>query len=92
MKQESSALDKALSIASLFNGPVLGVFLVGTFIKRANQTAALTGMLVACGLMIYLKFYTNIAWTWYVLFGSLTTLAVAGLASLFIKEKNEIDS
>jgi SSS family transporter len=86
MKQESSALDKALSIASLFNGPVLGVFLVGTFIKRANQTAALTGMLVACGLMLYLKFYTNIAWTWYVLFGSLTTLAVAGLASLFIKD------
>jgi SSS family transporter len=92
MRQESSALDKALSIASLFNGPVLGVFLVGTFIKRANQTAALTGMLVACGLMLYLKFYTNIAWTWYVLFGSLTTLAVAGLASLFIKETNEINS
>jgi len=86
MRQESSALDKALSIASLFNGPVLGVFLVGTFIKRANQTAALTGMLVACALMLYLKFGTNIAWTWYVLFGSLTTLAVAGLASLFIKE------
>jgi SSS family transporter len=92
MRQESSALDKALSIASLFNGPVLGVFLVGTFIKRANQTAALTGMLVACGLMLYLKFYTNIAWTWYVLFGSLTTLAIAGLTSLFIKETNEIDS
>jgi SSS family transporter len=86
MRQESSALDKALSIASLFNGPVLGVFLVGTFIRRANQTAALTGMLAACGLMLYLKFYTNIAWTWYVLFGSLTTLAVAGLVSLFIKD------
>lgn len=85
MKQESSALDKALSIASLFNGPVLGVFLVGTFIKRANQSAALAGMLVACGLMIYLRFYTNIAWTWYVLTGSITTLAVAALVSLFIK-------
>jgi solute:Na+ symporter, SSS family len=92
MKQERSALDQALSIASLFNGPVLGVFLVGTFIKRANQAAALSGMLVACGLMLYLKFYTNIAWTWYVLFGSLTTLAIAGLVSLFIQNKDEINS
>jgi SSS family transporter len=31
MSQNRSALDQALSIASLFNGPVLGVFLVGTF-------------------------------------------------------------
>ncbi len=85
MKQNRSALDQALSIASLFNGPVLGVFLVGTFIKRANETAALTGMAASILLMLYIKFGTNIAWTWYVLIGSLTTLLVAWLASLFIQ-------
>jgi SSS family solute:Na+ symporter len=56
MKQKRSALDQALSIASLFNGPVLGVFLVGTFIKKANQAAALTGMSASILLMLYLKF------------------------------------
>jgi SSS family transporter len=81
MKQNRSALDQALSIASLFNGPVLGVFLVGTFIKRANQTAALTGMSASILLMLYLKFFTPVAWTWYVLIGSLTTFLVALLAS-----------
>ncbi len=81
MKQNRSALDQALSIASLFNGPVLGVFLVGTFIKRANQSAALTGMSASILLMLYLKFFTPVAWTWYVLIGSLTTFAVAWLAS-----------
>jgi SSS family transporter len=81
MNQQRSALDQALSIASLFNGPVLGVFLVGTFIKRANQTAALTGMSASILLMLYLKFFTPVAWTWYVLIGSLTTLFVAWLAS-----------
>jgi len=85
MKQNRSALDQALSIASLFNGPVLGVFLVGTFIKRANETAALTGMATSILLMLYIKFATPIAWTWYVLIGSLTTLLVAWLASLFIQ-------
>lgn len=82
MKQESSALDKALAIASLFNGPVLGVFLVGTFIKKANQTAALTGMIVSCCVMFYLRFWTPIAWTWFVLIGSAITLGVAALVTV----------
>ncbi|MBA3334043.1 MAG: sodium/solute symporter [Acidobacteria bacterium] len=87
MNQQRSALDQALSIASLFNGPVLGVFLVGAFIKRANESAALTGMLASILLMIYIKFFTPLAWTWYVLIGSLTTFLIAGLASLFFTAK-----
>jgi len=87
MKQNRSALDQALSIASLFNGPVLGVFLVGVFIKRANETAALTGMAASITLMLYIKFFTPLAWTWYVLVGSLTTLLIAWLASLFVQNK-----
>ncbi len=87
MKQNRSALDQALSIASLFNGPVLGVFLVGTFIKRANETAALTGMAASIMLMLYIKFFTPIAWTWYVLIGSLTTFFIAWLASLFFQKE-----
>ncbi|MDQ3061711.1 MAG: sodium:solute symporter [Acidobacteriota bacterium] len=88
MKQNRSALDQALSIASLFNGPVLGVFLVGTFIKRANETAALTGMAASILLMLYIKFFTPIAWTWYVLIGSLTTFFIAWLASLILSNRN----
>ncbi|MDQ3711385.1 MAG: sodium:solute symporter [Acidobacteriota bacterium] len=87
MKQNRSALDQALSIASLFNGPVLGVFLVGAFIKRANETAALTGMAASILLMLYIKFFTPIAWTWYVLIGSLTTFFIAWLASLFFQKE-----
>jgi SSS family solute:Na+ symporter len=92
MRQNESALNQALSIASLFNGPVLGVFLVGAFIKRANQTAALTGMVASILLMLYIKFGTNIAWTWYVLIGSLTTFAVAFLVSSFIQTPAEISN
>ncbi|MFZ0063869.1 MAG: sodium:solute symporter [Pyrinomonadaceae bacterium] len=77
-----SALDLALSIASLINGPILGAFLVGTFLKRVSQTPALIGMLVSLGVMLYIYFATRIAWTWYVFIGSIVTLAVAGLASL----------
>ena len=76
-----SALDLALSIASLINGPILGAFLVGTFLKRVSQAPALIGMLVSLGVMLYIYFGTRIAWTWYVFIGSIVTLVVAGLAS-----------
>jgi len=92
MKQQRSALDQALSIASLFNGPVLGVFLVGVFIRRAGETAALIGMGASILLMLYIKFFTPLAWTWYVLIGSLTTFLIAWLASLFVKNTKISDN
>ena len=79
--QSNSALSMALSIASLINGPILGVFLVGTFLRRVSQPPALIGMLVSIGSMIYVFFATKIAWTWYVFLGSLITFVVAWAAS-----------
>lgn len=79
--QNRSALDQALSIASLINGPVLGVFLVGTFLRRVSQPPALIGMLASIAAMLYIFFATRIAWTWYVFIGSAVTVIVAGLAS-----------
>lgn len=88
----ASALNQALSIASLINGPVLGVFLVGTFVKRANQTVALIAMASSISLMLYIYFGTKIAFPWYAVIGSLTTLAVAFLASLVLTKRNEKNS
>lgn len=80
--QPGSALSKALSIASLINGPILGVFLVGTFLRRVSQPPALIGMLVSSTAMLYIFFgRPDIAWTWYVLIGSAITFVVAWLAS-----------
>jgi SSS family solute:Na+ symporter len=79
--QSRSALDQALSIASLINGPVLGVFLVGTFLRRVSQPPALIGMLVSIISMLYIYFATRVAWTWYVHLGSLITLVASWLAS-----------
>lgn len=84
----ASALNQALSIASLINGPVLGVFLVGTFVKRANQTVALIAMASSISLMLYIYFGTKIAFPWYAVIGSLTTLFVAFIVSLFVTDKN----
>ncbi|HYH85315.1 MAG TPA: sodium:solute symporter [Pyrinomonadaceae bacterium] len=81
MNYASSALDKALSVASLINGPVLGVFLVGTFLRRVSEPPALIGMVASLVVMLYVRFYTPIAFTWFVLLGSAVTFFVAWLAS-----------
>jgi len=80
MRKNRSALDQALSVASLINGPVLGVFLVGTFLRRVSEPPALIGMVASIVVMTYIRFWTPIAWTWYVLIGSLVTFVVAWLA------------
>jgi SSS family transporter len=80
MRQNRSALDQALSVASLINGPVLGVFLVGTFLRRVSEPPALIGMVTSMVVMLYIRFFTPIAWTWYVLIGSLVTFLVAWIA------------
>jgi Na+/proline symporter len=80
--QPGSALGKALSVASLINGPILGVFLVGTFLRRVSQPPALIGMLVSSAVMLYIFLApVAIAWTWYVFIGSMITFVVAWLAS-----------
>ncbi|HEX6043645.1 MAG TPA: sodium:solute symporter [Pyrinomonadaceae bacterium] len=83
--QPGSALSQALSVASLINGPILGVFLVGTLLKRVTQPPALVGMIVSIGSMLYIFFATKIAWTWYVFIGSLITMVVAWLASFVLQ-------
>lgn len=89
MRSGESALSLALSVASLINGPILGVFLVGTFLKRAREMHALIGMLASCALMLYILLSTKIAWPWYALIGSLTTFVVATLASLVLAKRDD---
>lgn len=91
MQTGESALSLALAVASLINGPVLGVFLVGTFMKRARETHALIGMVFSISVMTYVVLAANkfvpgpvVAWPWYALMGSMLTLVVAFISSLVI--------
>ncbi len=74
-----TALNTALSVASLINGPILGVFFLGAT-KRAGSAAALAGMIVGITAVACVAFATPVAWPWYTVVGSMTTLAVGGLA------------
>ena len=89
MNQQRSALDQALSVASLFNGPVLGVFLAGVFLPSVREKHALLAMAISCAFMFYIRFATPLAWTWYVLLGSALTFAICFVSSLVMNRSDD---
>ena len=76
-----SALELALTIASVPYGSMLGIFLLGVLTKRATGRGALTGALVALAAMVFVVDYTPLAWTWYVAVGTVVTFTVGWAAS-----------
>ncbi len=96
--QHGHVVEIALSIASVAYGCLLGVFLLGTLTRYATQTGTIIGMLV--GFLTNLALWQlphaqttlaghhlampQIAFTWYVLIGSLMTFAVGTLFSLIL--------
>ena len=69
-------LETGLTVASLPFGSLLGLFLLGTLDRRATATGALAGMFAGLGTVLFLWRFTAIAYTWYVLIGSVVTLVV----------------
>jgi solute:Na+ symporter, SSS family len=84
-----SVLQAGLSIASILYGSLLGVFLLGLLTKRTRENAAMVGMTTGFVLMLYIKFYTPIAWTWYVLIGTTATFVTAYLLSFVLPDRGE---
>lgn len=78
-----SVLESGLSIASVTLGLLLGVFLLGVLTRRVRERAAIAGVLGGLGAILYVRYLTPIAWTWWVLIGTAATFAAGYGASLF---------
>ena len=94
-------VELGLSIASVLSGAMLGVFLLGTLTRRANESGTIAGMVAGCvvNLLLWLQprpiafsilpiVFPKVAWTWFVLIGSLVTCAVGYAASLIFPADN----
>jgi SSS family transporter len=91
-------VEVGLSIAAVAYGALLGVFLLGTLTKFANEWGASVGMVVGFALNVALwqqpkaivlagVTIPKVAFTWYVLIGAVVTFAVGAVASLFFRRK-----
>jgi len=72
-------LETGLTVASFPLGSLLGLFLLGTLDRRAHASGALAGMFFGLGAIVAVWKWTTVAYTWYVLIGSLVTF-LAGAA------------
>jgi SSS family solute:Na+ symporter len=88
-RQWGSVLEAGLGIASIVYGGLLGVFLLGILTKRVGEVAAMIGMSAGLAIMLYVKFGTRIAFTWYVLIGTSVTFLVGLLASYLIRSESQ---
>jgi SSS family transporter len=82
-RHSKSVLEAGLTIGSIPMGALLGVFLLGVLTRKPREGAAIAGVAAGLSMVIGIHFYTPIAWTWYVLIGTITTFLVGLLASLF---------
>ncbi len=78
---QESVLVLALTIASFPYGSMLGIFLLAALSKKATGRGTLAGALAGLAALLFVVSCTSIAWTWYVVIGTLVTLSVGWTAS-----------
>lgn len=88
----SNLIEAVNIVGSLFYGTILGVFLVGFFLKKINARSVFTGAL--CGESVVLIVYALYGWhdsgfpfLWLNPLGCLVTMAMAFMIQLFQKER-----
>jgi SSS family transporter len=82
----TSVLEAGLTIASITYGSMVGVFLLGVLTRRANEKGSIIGMAVGLISMLAIWHFSTIAFTWYVLIGTVITFSTGYLASLIKRE------
>ena len=78
MSEGATAVEVALTIASLVYGGLLGAFLLGTLDRRAHQVGVIVGMVAGIGVVTGIWVFATgaVGWPWYVLIGTVVTTAV----------------
>jgi Na+/proline symporter len=74
-------LEAGLTVASLPFGSLLGLFLLGTFDRKAHALGALVGMFAGLATVLTVFQLTKVAFTWYFLIGAVVTFLIGSLTS-----------
>ena len=76
-----SVFTVGLTIASIVYGPMLGAFLMGVLTTSATQAGVMAGIAVSLVAMVAVKLFTPLAWTWYVIAGTMICVSVGMVVS-----------
>jgi Na+/proline symporter len=85
-RHSHSVLEAGLTIGSIPAGALLGVFLLGLLTRKPGEYSAMIGVVAGVSAIVYVVLCTPIAFTWYVLIGTVVTFAAA-LAASFLEPR-----
>ncbi|MBK6264414.1 sodium:solute symporter [Marivirga sp. S37H4] len=74
-------------LGSIFYGTILGIFLVGFFLKWIKGNAVFVAALIAQAIVLYFYFYTDLAYLWFNVIGCGAVMAISGFIQL-VKNQN----
>lgn len=87
----TTIIESVNKIGSLINGPLLGVFVLGFFVKKVGQVGALLGLFLGFITNVLLwKFAPDVSWLWWNPIGFFVT-CLGGLAGAVLHAKTNID-
>jgi sodium-coupled monocarboxylate transporter 8/12 len=81
VEKMGSLVEASNKAIGLVGGPLLGLFLLGMFSRRANDRGALIGWVAGVAVLLPVCFCTQTSFLWYAMEGCLATLVVGQLAS-----------
>ena len=76
-------------IGSIFYGTVLGIFLVGFYIKYIKSTSIFYGAVISQCLIFYIYYLDVISFLWLNFIGAMLTIVVSLVIQLFQSKKNQ---
>ena len=85
--QLGSLIEAVNRLGSLFYGTILGIFLLGFYVRRVRGTAAFIGAIVGEVAVLYCFFFTQIAYLWFNVIGALVVLTAALLINPLVKKE-----
>jgi len=83
MPNFGSILEGTFKILGWIGGILLGIFLLGMLSKRANLAGVYIGAVCGVGVVVYLAYFSNIAFIWSALSSMVATVIPGYFASLF---------
>ena len=84
---KNPVVELGLSIASFTYGGLLGTFLLGLFFKKTRQSNAMVGFICGILAMVFVIYYTKVAYTWYVVIGVIVTILAANISMIFNRKE-----
>jgi len=79
-----SLVEASNTAIGLVGGPLLGLFLLGMFSRRANAKGAIVGWFAGVIVLLPVCFLTKTSFIWYAMVGCVVTLVVGQLVSLLL--------